>query len=95
VFNVARIGQVQVIFRGRFASHGKPGFSAGPESQEVALFEWDQIPWNDIAFPTVLWALQAWDLRRSGPLGIPAGNPSADPRGVNGIAPSLLSEHRL
>ena len=95
VFNVARIGQVQVIFRGRFAGPGKPRFSAGPESQEVALFEWDQIPWNDIAFPTVLWALQAWDLRRTGPLGIPAGNPSTDPRGVNGMTPSLLSERGL
>jgi ADP-ribose pyrophosphatase YjhB (NUDIX family) len=95
VFNVARIGQVQVIFRGRFAGPGKPRFSAGPESQEVALFEWDRIPWNDIAFPTVLWALQAWDLRRTGPLGIPAGNPPTDPRGVNGLAPLLLSERGL
>jgi len=95
VFNVARIGQVQVIFRGRFAVQGQPRFSAGPESQEVALFEWDQIPWNDIAFPTVLWALHAWDLRRTGPLGIPAGNPPTDPRGVNGMTPLLLSERGL
>jgi ADP-ribose pyrophosphatase YjhB (NUDIX family) len=84
LFSIARIGQVQVIFRGRFA--GAPEFAAGPESLEVALFSWDQIPWSDIAFPTVHWALNAWNERRSGPLGVPAGNPVADPRGVNGLA---------
>jgi ADP-ribose pyrophosphatase YjhB (NUDIX family) len=81
VFSVSRIGQVQVIFRGRFADPDSPGFAAGPESLEVALFAWDNIPWNDIAFPTVRWALHAWNERRSGPLGVPAGNPPADPRG--------------
>jgi ADP-ribose pyrophosphatase YjhB (NUDIX family) len=88
VFSVARIGQVQVIFRGRFARPGAPDFAAGPESLEVALFPWDRIPWADIAFPTVHWALNAWNARRSGPLGVPAGNPVTDPRGVHGITPS-------
>src|SRR5580698_2530210 len=41
VFSVARIAQVQVIFRGRFAQPGAPHFSAGSESLEVALFAWD------------------------------------------------------
>ena len=91
VFSVARIGQVQVIFRGRFANPEAPTFAAGPESLEVALFTWDQIPWNDIAFPTVYWALNAWNACRSGPLGIPAGNPPTDPRGVHRMAPSAQS----
>ncbi|MGD0431826.1 MAG: NUDIX hydrolase [Acetobacteraceae bacterium] len=95
LFSVARIGQMQVIFRGRFSGPGAPKFSAGPESLEVALFGWDQIPWDDIAFPTVLWALRAWDVRRSGPLGIPAGNPPSDPRGVNGMALSPIAERGL
>jgi ADP-ribose pyrophosphatase YjhB (NUDIX family) len=56
VFSVARIGQVQVIFRGRFADSERPQFASGPESLDVALFEWDEIPWNEIAFPTVHWA---------------------------------------
>jgi ADP-ribose pyrophosphatase YjhB (NUDIX family) len=85
VFSVARIGQVQVIFRGCFADPARPAFAAGPESLEVALFPWDEIPWNEIAFPTVRWALHAWNERRSGPLGIPAGNPLSDPRGVLGL----------
>ena len=88
VFSVARIGQVQVIFRGRFADTDAPMFAAGPESLEVALFAWDDIPWDDIAFPTVRWALHAWNERRSGPLGIPSGNPVDDPRGVHRMAPA-------
>ena len=34
-----------------------PEFSAGPESLEVGLFDWSEIPWDDLAFPTVYWAL--------------------------------------
>jgi ADP-ribose pyrophosphatase YjhB (NUDIX family) len=85
VFSVARIGQVQVIFRGRFVDLERPHFASGPESLEVALFAWDEIPWNEVAFPTVQWALNAWNACRSGPLGAPACNGATDPRGVNGI----------
>ncbi len=88
IFSVARIGQVQVIFRGRFAEPAAPEFSAGPESLEVALYAWDQIPWDDIAFPTVHRALNAWNARRAGPLGVPAGNPTSDPRGVHRLVPT-------
>jgi ADP-ribose pyrophosphatase YjhB (NUDIX family) len=73
LFSVSRIGQVQVMFRARFA--GPPVFAAGPESLEVALFAWEDIPWPDIAFPTVRWALDAWRANPLGPLGAPAGNP--------------------
>ena len=54
VYAVPRIGQVQLIFRARLAA---PEIAAGPESLEVALFTWDEIPWQDVAFPTVRWAL--------------------------------------
>jgi ADP-ribose pyrophosphatase YjhB (NUDIX family) len=83
VFSIARIGQVQVIFRARFADDTGPHFAAGPESQAVQLFAWDQIPWNDIAFPSVRWALDAWHRIRQTAIGVPAGNPPDDPRGVH------------
>ncbi len=83
VFSVARIGQVQVIFRARFADPDAPHHAAGEESLETALFEWDQIPWDEIAFPTVHWALNAWRERAAGVLGHPAGNPEGDRRGVH------------
>ncbi|WP_374466146.1 NUDIX domain-containing protein [Ferrovibrio sp.] len=54
VYNIPRISQVQLIYRATLAS---PDFSAGPESLEVQLFGWDEIPWNDLAFPSVHWAL--------------------------------------
>ena len=88
VFSIARIGQVQVIFRARFANTDNPAFAAGPESLEVRLFTPDEIPWDEIAFPSVHWALGAWRDAADQPLGRPAGNPSNDPRGVHRMAPS-------
>lgn len=85
VFSIARIGQVQVIFRARFADAAAPRFAAGPESLEVALYRWDAIPWDTIAFPSVRWALQAWHRAGAGPLGAPACNPPDDRRGVHRV----------
>ena len=45
MFSIARIGQVQLIFRARFADDVTPHFAAGPESLDVGLFYWDRIPW--------------------------------------------------
>ncbi len=76
VYSIARLGQVQVIFRARMA---EPGFEAGPESLEVRRFAWDDIPWQDLAFPSVRWALHAW---RHGAPGSVALNPPEDARGT-------------
>ncbi len=86
VFSISRIGQVQIIFCARFADPDRaPLFGAGPESLEVSLFGWDQIPWDLIAFPSVRWALDAW--RATGPraIGPPIGNPPEDPRGARRV----------
>lgn len=80
IYSISRIGQVQVIFRGRF--DGPPGFAAGPESEAVGLFAWNDIPWDEIAFPSVRWALEAWRAVGSGQLGAPATNPPEDRRGI-------------
>ncbi len=85
IFSIARIGQVQVIFRARLA---EPGFAAGPESLEVGLFAWEEIPWADIAFPSVHWALRAWQEAGDRPLGPPALNPAEDRRGTRPLAPT-------
>lgn len=55
VYSVPRISQVQIMFRARLIS---PEIEAGTESLEVRLFGWDEIPWADIAFPSVGWALR-------------------------------------
>ncbi|WP_339854162.1 NUDIX hydrolase [uncultured Nisaea sp.] len=53
VYNIPRISQVQMIYRARLLS---PDVSPGIESEDVGLFTWDEIPWDEIAFPTVHWA---------------------------------------
>ena len=58
IYNIPRISQLQVIYRARLDS---PDIEPGPESLEVGLFEWDEIPWDDIAFPSVHWALGHFD----------------------------------
>jgi len=80
VYSISRIGQVQVIFRARFA--GDALFAAGAETAEVSLFAWHEIPWDSIAFPSVRWALEAWHANKEGALGAPAANPPEDLRGV-------------
>ena len=35
-------------------------FAPGTESLEVRLFAWDEIPWGELAFPSVRWVLDAW-----------------------------------
>lgn len=54
VYTVRRLSQVQLFYRARLRS---PAISAGPESLEVGLFAPDEIPHDELAFPTVSWAL--------------------------------------
>jgi len=83
VFSISRIGQVQVIFRASF--EGTPAYAAGEESLDVRLFPPEEIPWSEIAFPSVHWALDAWRGAGAGPLAAPARNPAQDPRGTDGL----------
>jgi len=54
VYSIPRLSQVQLIYRATLTDAAiKPGI----ESQAVGLFSWDEIPWSEIAFPTVTWAL--------------------------------------
>jgi ADP-ribose pyrophosphatase YjhB (NUDIX family) len=91
VFSIARIGQVQVIFRARFSDNGPPAFGPGVESLDVRLFAPDEIPWDEIAFPSVHWALNAWREAGAGPMGKPAGNPQHDRRGMHRMPPSTTT----
>ncbi|MEM8551140.1 MAG: NUDIX hydrolase [Pseudomonadota bacterium] len=54
VYTIKRIGQVQLIYRARLEG---PSFAPGPESQAVALFARPDIPHEELAFPSVSWAL--------------------------------------
>jgi len=72
VYTIRRLSQVQLIYRAHLAQEK---FAPGPESQAVALFEPDEIPYDEIAFPTVRWAL-AHEARPGG------GGPFVNPNDV-------------
>lgn len=73
LFSLPRIGQVHMIYR---AEMDIPDHAPGTESLETKLVDWEDIPWDELAFPTVVWALQAHRqfLGKSGfgPMGVPA-----------------------
>lgn len=81
LYSISRIGQIQVIFRARFEAAAD--YAPGVESLDVGLFDWVDIPWNELAFPSVHWSLHAWQAAGNGALGVPASNPSVDRRGVS------------
>ncbi len=71
LYSIPRIGQVQVFFRARLINDPAPG----PESLEVGLFDWDDIPQLELAFPSVRWALDHYR-ETEGRTGFPPfGNP--------------------
>ena len=55
---------MQLIYRAVLLD---PEVAPGPESLEVGLFEWEKIPWEELAFPSVRWALaQEREVQRTG-----------------------------
>jgi ADP-ribose pyrophosphatase YjhB (NUDIX family) len=58
IYTVKHLSQVQMLFRATF--DGPPDFAAGDETLDAAMFNWADIPWDQIAFPSVTWALQTW-----------------------------------
>ncbi len=48
--NVPHVHQVHLFYRATLLDLN---YAAGVESLEVALFTEEQIPWDDIAFPTI------------------------------------------
>ena len=62
IVNVLRAHQVHIMFR---ATLSEPGFGVGPESLETQLYEESAIPWPDIAFLSVEFALRRYLRDRS------------------------------
>lgn len=62
MITVPRIDQVHIFF---LAEMDKAEFAAGEESLEVALFREEDIPWRELAFPTVSQTLRRYFADRS------------------------------
>lgn len=63
VFNLPHVDQLYLMFRAHLCDLE---FRPGPESDEVALFAEHEIPWDSIAFGTVLHSLKFWFRDRPG-----------------------------
>ena len=73
VYSIPRISQVQLMF---LAHLNAPNIDVGPESLEVGLFAWNDIPWDELAFPSVKWALENYQSIKDKPDGfVPFSNP--------------------
>jgi ADP-ribose pyrophosphatase YjhB (NUDIX family) len=57
IVHVLHAHQVHIMFRARLP---EPSFGAGAESLETVLVEPAAIPWHDIAFPSVRFALERY-----------------------------------
>ena len=75
VYSVPRISQVQLIYR---ATLKTPHFAAGPESLDVRLFDPAEIPTDELAFPSVHWALAHDREAEAGAPPAPFGNPPGE-----------------
>ena len=68
VVDVVQAGQIHVFFKARLL---QPEFGAGAESLEARLFRPDDIPWPELAFPSIRIALeQHRENGRSGNVGV-------------------------
>jgi ADP-ribose pyrophosphatase YjhB (NUDIX family) len=61
IYNIPRISQVHMMYRAEMTS---PKMAAGEESLEVALLDWSDIPWDELAFPTITLALKHFGIIR-------------------------------
>lgn len=78
VINVPYVSQVYLIHRGRLK---RPQFGPTVESSEVVLMREDEIPWDQIAFPTIWHGLKFFFAdRASGHTGIHALDLTMRPR---------------
>jgi len=57
VVDVVQAGQVHVFFRARLL---QPEFGAGAETLETRLFQPAEIPWDELAFPSIRIALEQY-----------------------------------
>lgn len=76
VYSIVHLSQIQLIYR---ATLKTAHFAPGEESLDVQLFDWDDIPWTDLAFPSVHWMLDHERQVQNGSAAMPFGNPEPAP----------------
>jgi ADP-ribose pyrophosphatase YjhB (NUDIX family) len=79
VYSIPRLSQVQLIYRARLAT---PDFAPGPETIETRLYDWSEIPWDELAFPSVRWALNHYRESATDRIIAPRSNPPGETGGL-------------
>ena len=82
VYSIRRLSQIQLIYRARLDTRE---VAPGPESLETRLFLWEEVPWDDLAFPSVHWALRDFRELRGQTSFAPRGNPEGETGDVQGL----------
>ena len=75
VYNIPHISQVQLIYAAHLET---PDIAPGEESLESKLVAWREIPWDDLAFPSVRWALRDYREFKRGGDPTPRTNPPGE-----------------
>lgn len=77
LFSLPHISQIYLFYRGRLRA---PEFGPGAETEAVALFAEDDIPWDELAFPVVRQTLEHYFAdRRSDAFRVRASSIIVDP----------------
>lgn len=64
IYQTPNLSNVMMVFHLELQSSK---LAPGPESLEVKLFDWKDIPWDELAFPMVEYALKRYDLVKDNP----------------------------
>lgn len=70
-YSLTGINQIHIIYA---ATMSAPKFKKSLESSEVLLFEQKKIPWHELAFPVIRWALKAFLTNQAGKIDSKATN---------------------
>jgi ADP-ribose pyrophosphatase YjhB (NUDIX family) len=63
IFSLKKINQIQIIY---LAHLNDEHFAPGIESLDVKLFEYKNLPWNEMAFPSVKWIFELYKSYKNG-----------------------------
>lgn len=57
IYSLTAVNQIHIVYAGEMQT---PEILPGKESLEVALFPQEKLPWGNLAFPVIHWALSAY-----------------------------------
>ena len=75
VYSIERISQIQIMYKARLTEEAAANVKAGEESLDTGFFALTDVPWEELAFPSVHWALKQYESVRGEMAYAPFSNP--------------------